>query len=106
MSRKCSSSEAQVSEMAESIIQDVAEFLFEDEEFGSSLEVSWCNGLRPQKLWPKSPRMPLCTPSVSKALWTLNPPFHRWSAADLSLPCNSPRHPNPEFRQGQLQRLH
>ena len=49
------SSEAQVSEMAESIIQDVAEFLFEDEEFGSSLEVSWCNGLRPQKLWPKSP---------------------------------------------------
>ena len=48
------SSEAQVSEMA-SIIQDVAEFLFEDEEFGSSLEVSWCNGLRPQKLWPKSP---------------------------------------------------
>ena len=41
------SSEAQVSEMAELIIQDVAEFLFEDEEFGSSLEVSWCNGLRP-----------------------------------------------------------
>lgn len=75
----CSSSEAQVSEMAESIIQDVAEFLFEDEEFGSSLEVSWCNGLRPQKLWPKSPRMPLCTPSVSKSLWTLNPPFNRWS---------------------------
>ena len=71
------SSEAQVSEMAESIIQDVAEFLFEDEEFGSSLEVSWCNRLRPQKLWPKSPRMPLCTPSVSKSLWTLNPPFNR-----------------------------